>query len=366
MKKIIQFFIEWCRLFYIGIRTIITNKILYILSMIISLTMLCIIINPTFNYNLTFEDDQIDIPLKLSSTIKYYYQEPTNETNYFNSGGALSLIACLKENIPYEELNSTITEKIFKLEEIFNQSEYNFSFKYQDIFTGFSVSYNENQGMYGASMLKAPYIIYLYQLAQAGTINLEDKLTYTQDYYLSGTGILKSTEPGLDYTIRELSSYTIRNSDNIAYKMLATKYGLTDVETYWNQKGANLIFQDQKLFGAVNSHDAIIYMKELYNISLENTELSQELMNNFLNTTWKVIKGKNKDIPTYNKSGWGAEAFHDTAIVMTENPYILCILTKRGEVEYQEFINEVNSLIADLHEEYWKQKMNKCSQISQY
>lgn len=67
--------------------------------------------------------------------------------------------------------------------------------------------------------------LYIYEQAEKGLINLDDKLTYTSAYYNSGSEILKNKKFNESYTTKELVSYANIYSDNAAYNMLMDRYG---------------------------------------------------------------------------------------------------------------------------------------------
>ena len=203
-------------------------------------------------------------------------------------------------------------------------------------------------------------------MAKEGKINLDDELTYTSKYYNSGTGVLKNKKINTNYTIRTLSQYAIRNSDNAAHNMLMDNYGRNNIKTYWQNKGANIIFTGRDNWGLINAHDAVIYMEELYKFYVDDNIYGNELMNNFVNTTAKFISGKN-DYIVANKSGWSGNSIHDVSIVFAPNPYIVVALSKEGlNNNYMNYFNRVNDLAYNLHNEYWKYKMNECSKVTQY
>ena len=134
---------------------------------------------------------------------------------------------------------------------------------------------------------------------------------------------------------------------------------------FWQEKGTRGIFTLPTNWGVTNAHDATIYMNELYNFYANNDEYGNEIMNNFLNSYPKFIKGK-KDNKIASKSGWSGSSQHDIAIVFANNPYILVALSNRGDKEYQSYFDTVSNLTSKLHEEYWKYKMNQCNNIKQY
>jgi len=136
--------------------------------------------------------------------------------------------------------------------------------------------------------------------------------------------------------------------------------------SFWQNKGTTAIFTANNNWGITNANDASIYMEELYKFYLENEEYGQELMNNFLNSYPKFIKGKN-DYKIASKSGWAGTAIHDVSIIFADNPYVVVALSNLGVTDYyMSYFNKVNDLAYKLHTEYWKYKMDMCGDINQY
>ena len=134
----------------------------------------------------------------------------------------------------------------------------------------------------------------------------------------------------------------------------------------WKDKGTKVILTGNDNWGMISAHDATIYMEELYRFYLSNPEYGNELMNNFLNTKTKFIKGKN-DYQVANKSGWSGYSQHDASIIFADNPYIVIALSNMGmDDTYMTHFNRVNDLAYSLHSAYWKYKMDKCSNIRIY
>ena len=91
-----------------------------------------------------------------------------------------------------------------------------------------------------------------------------------------------------------------------------------------------------------------------------------KLLNNFLNSHPKFIKGKN-NYKIASKSGWAGSAIHDVSIVFADNPYIIVALSNLGDKDYyMSYFNKANDLAYKLHTEYWKYKMELCGNINQY
>ena len=294
------------------------------------------------------------------------YSDSDIDDNILKGSKARELVNCISKPIDTNNLPDSINSIIKDINNYYRSSNGYFAFTYKDIFTGFTVSYNENAGIFAASTIKAPVNIYLYEMASLGKINLDDELTYTGYYYNNGTGLLKNKPLNTKYTIRELSAYAIINSDNAAHNMLMDKYGKNNMLDFWREKGTNVIFTGNDNWGMINAHDATIYMEELYKFYLNNSEYGEELMNNFLNAKTKFIIGKN-NYKVANKTGWSGYSQHDAAIVFADNPYIVIALSYLGmNNNYMSYFNRVNDLAYSLHTEYWKYKMNTCNNIKLY
>ena len=288
------------------------------------------------------------------------------DTKFLKKSAASELVNCINSKIDSENLPDSINNIIKEINDYYNQSNNYFAFAYKDIYTGFMVSYNEKQQIFTASTIKGPTDIYIYEMASLGKINLDEELTYTGNYYNTGSGVLKNNKINTNYSVRTLLNYSTVYSDNVAHNMLMDKYGRENMLSFWQGLGTNSIFTANNNWGVVNAHDAVIYMSELYRFYLENDTYGLELMNNFLNAKPKFISGEN-NYQVANKSGWSGTVIHDVSIVFANNPYIVVALSNLGDTDYyMSYFNKVNDLASKLHSEYWKYKMDKCSEISQY
>lgn len=343
--------------FFIGLKVILTNKAFITIISLITLILVTTVVYKAINSRKEldkFEDLKNNIEEKIETEIKIDYPETITKIEQTNS-----ITNCLKAPITKDNLSSNLIDLSNQIENVMNESNYNFAFKYKDLYTGFTLSYNSSQPIFAASTIKAPEAIYIYEEAEKGNINLEDILTYTSNYYSGGTGVLKNTPFNVDYNIRTLVGYSIIHSDNAAHLMLNNKYKSENIYNYWKEKGTTTIYKNKTAWGDLNADDGAIYMEELYNYYLTNTENSNELISYFLKS-WKVISAPN-DIQIASKSGWSDYSLHDAAIVFDKNPYILVILSNRGYSEYESFFKRISNLTYEFQQEYWKEKVNICT-----
>lgn len=312
-----------------------------------------------------YGDLPVEIDEKESSEI-ILNVENNFEAEKHQNIAASELVNCINSSIDVKNLPESVSSIIQEIKDYYNKSNNHFAFKYKDIYTGFSISYNENQHIYAASTIKAPTDIYVYEMASLDKIDLNEKIKYTSSHYVYGSGIIKNSELNTMYDVKTLLKYSTVISDNVAHNMLMDRFGRTNMLEFWKNLGTTAIFQANSNWGGVNAHDAAIYMEELYRFYSENDTYGQELMNNFMNATPKFIKGKN-NYKVANKSGWGASSIHDISIIFADNPYILVALSNLGQTDYyMSYFNTVNDLTYRLHTAYWKYKMDLCNNINQY
>lgn len=363
MRRIFKFF----DYFFIGFEYLASKKIVAILVVVLFLSLL----DTTYAYKeevLNYEEEIMknkieNIENKSLEKVKVY----DNDNFTINNVTALDeKISCYNKNVTKDELPSNVLTKIDDLNMLFSSNEEHFSFLYKDIETGFTISYNEMGSIFTASSIKAPAMIYLYEEVSKGNINLEEKLTYTSNFYNGGSGVLQYKEFDTEYTVKQLIEYTIINSDNIAYAMLVNRFGRKSIYDFWTKLGTKDIFKYDTIWGYTNSFDASIYMSELYRFYLEDKKYGPELMELFKKAGWKMVANKEQKFNTANKGGWSEKAFHDVAIVFEKNPYILIIMSNTGESDYTTLFTKTNSLVGQIHEEYWKYKESICEKIKQY
>ena len=365
MKKLLKGF----DYFFIGFSYLASKKIIAILVVCLFVSLL----KTSFAYQeeLEVKEERLnlienDMIYEKTSTDISYYNDEVDRIDYGEGTAILDYIACYQEGINMDEVPQNISDQINKLKGLFDESQQYYSFYYQDLFSGFTVSYNEDSPIFTASTIKAPAMIYLYEKASAKEIDLNESLVYDGRFYSEGSGVLKSKELGTSYTVGELIYYAIHYSDNIAYAMLMNHFSKTDILAFWNNLGTKHIFTQNTIWGITSAKDASIYMKELYRFSKKNEEYGTVLMDYFKGSDWKMVTDKDGNFYTASKGGWAGTAIHDAAIVFDENPYILIVMSNTGESNYSYLFKNASEMVGDLHEEYWKYKVDTCKKIAQY
>jgi beta-lactamase class A len=209
---------------------------------------------------------------------------------------------------------------------------------YKDLTNGETYFYNPEQRYFIASLIKAPYAVYVYKCAMAGLCNLSDRYMYKKSYYMEGTGKIKEMEHGAVLTLEELIYYAIRWSDNIAMRMMTDIFPRAGFKDFAAEIG--LPHLDDVLSittGLICAECAAVYIEAVYNFIEENNPHSQTLKEYMLGTN-----ERNRMIiasyPVVRKYGWAGKSFHDMGIVYNENrPYLIAILSDRDKGDFAMF-----------------------------
>lgn len=347
-------------------RKIFNTRILYIILVILIFLITCVVVLKTFYLRDKVNNyEELIITVDKEEREMKIYSDKNKEYDIKN-GAASELINCINKPVDTNTLPDEIKNTINEINNFYNSSNNYFAFVYKDIFTGFTVSYNENQNIFTASAIKAPTDIYIYERASNNQTDLNEELTYTAKYYNTGSGVLKNKSFNTNYNIKTLLEYSTVYSDNAAHNMLMDRYGRENMFNFWKEKGTTAIFSQNTNWGVLNAKDCLIYMNELYDFYTRDKEYGSAIMNNFLNATPKFITSDNNYLVA-NKSGWSGSVLHDVAIVFADNPYILVALSNTGATDdYMSYFNKISSLTSKLHTDYWKYKVNTCQNIKQY
>ena len=89
-----------------------------------------------------------------------------------------------------------------------------------------------------ASVIKIPIMVLAYRLAEQGKLKLDARVTMTKADYRGGSGVLRTHDPGLQPTVRDLITQMIITSDNSATDMMITQVGgVSPVNAWLKQNG---------------------------------------------------------------------------------------------------------------------------------
>lgn len=269
----------------------------------------------------------------------------------------LDIVLWLEESIPYYTMPEETDEEGNVTEPSFSYQP-KVSFFYKDLSSGVSMAYNEDEVLYTASIIKEAYILWALREiekaesegnAQGNKYDVNNVFVYTEDKYKSGSGIIQKAEYGNTYTYLDLLRLSITESDNIAFAEIRNVYGRAGFNEFSESIGA---LSPKKSMYSASAKEMSFYLEETYRFFESGTEYAEMLKSWMLSTNHRImIPSALGPTPVANKYGWDIGAYHDMAIVFSENPYILVIMTEldRGSNADNRFIRELVGKINDAH-----------------
>ena len=260
--------------------------------------------------------------------------------------------ACIKEALPEEGFNEETTNK---KNEITSYAKKNgLRYKYEDLKFGYTISYGENDSLYGASLIKLVDALYLID----NDVDLSKKIKYESKYVAGSSEGMSKHSLGSYVSLEDLMKYAITYSDNTAHAMLYSYIGKSKLKEYANNLGATTIFTGTSdTFGNQTVHDTAIYLKRAYELSKtkENGKILKEAM---LNTRRNKL---NFDDITYaHKYGSWDEYFHNIGIHYGDYPYTVSVLTTKGESSASNHINKLSKMSYEFNKLYYDNLVSYC------
>lgn len=272
-------------------------------------------------------------------------------------GASKEIINWLKEAVPlYEKEAETDSEGV----EIAPRESFcpEVAFFYKDLTTGASVSYNSDRVFYTASAIKAPYVLWVLKEiekaeneggAEGSKFDVNSVFVYTEDKFKEGSGVIRKSDFGTEYTYLDLLRLSITHSDNVAFAEIRNIYGRAGFNAFSEDIG---ITNPAKSLYRANAAELAAYLEEIYKYFDSGSKYAEMLKSWMLSTNHRImIPWAVSPTPVANKYGWDLDAYHDTAVVFDEYPYLLVVMTEldMGGRNDNTFIRELVGKINDAH-----------------
>jgi len=221
---------------------------------------------------------------------------------------------------------------------------------FMDINSGFTFMHNPDRSFFSASVNKIQHALYVYHLAETGEIDLGREHTFTESDYWGGTGIMRQMSFGRVFTTQELLTMSIRNSDNIAFRILVRRYGLSGYMDFVRSIGADESLVQNITGSNITARDAGLWALAVHEYITSDGLFANVLKTDMLNTNMTLVRA---DYPIASKYGWATASFHELAIVYADNPYIVVILSNFEDGAFSYFIN-ISRQLQEFHRRYFR------------
>ena len=266
-----------------------------------------------------------------------------------------AVTAELPEDIP-GELLETLNKRL-------NNQTFGCAMYYIDLTTGLTISYNADRQFAAASLIKAPYLMYILDMIAAGELSLDDVHTYRRAYhYIGGTGQIRYMEDGTQLTLRQIIEYIVYDSDNVAFKMLNNGYdGVLSIPAFHDMamRDYDAPYYSGTYGNVLTASGVGRMFAEIYARAERGDELYVWFVDMLKDANEnKFVKG---GLPTdengeclyevAHKYGMDIKSSNDAAIVFyNDRPYVLVLLTDYLLINTQGFMNRVSADVFAIHE----------------
>lgn len=219
----------------------------------------------------------------------------------------------------------------------------NVGLSYYDINSEQKIEINGDKTFLAASTVKVQMNMVLGDMIQNGTVDGNESLTFTQDCYEGGTGILQGQDLSKSLPLSVLANDSIIYSDNIATNMIIKRI---DYDNMRNLIDAKLGHATDHSDNLVNASDETALLKQLY-LNSENNPSYTKLIENMKNTDFhdRLDLYLPHNLVAHKIGNYG-DYVNDVGIIYTQNPYILSIYTN-GVGNANEIIAHISKMIYD-------------------
>lgn len=236
-----------------------------------------------------------------------------------------------------------------------NNSSGKTSFYFEYLPTGSSVSFNEDEEVVGASLLKLPVVIKIYKLAGQGKIDLDEMVALKKEWLNNSYGDLYKKGEGYRLTVRDAVNYALEKSDNTAVLLLFSK--LEQAEGVGNIKLLDFVdarFEvglNQEILIGSESYSSVL--KCLYFSCYLNIDNSQDILNKLAIAEDKsrLLRRIPEGVRVAHKIGvYGNEAQSDCGIFYIdegERNYLLCVMIKGKDPQASDDIADLSKIVYD-------------------
>lgn len=212
--------------------------------------------------------------------------------------------------------NEQVVALIDEIDSYIKNNHLSISVLYRDIINGYTYTYNPNKVYYGCSLIKTLDAMYVYE-------NME-----VTDY------------------LRNNVKKAIEVSDNDAHYRLVNAIGKSKLAQYGKELGAKYTLTTGDYYGNTTVYDQEAFMKHLF--QLLNTLSNADDLYTFFSSNFKKYMNFEGAPNILHKFGRiSGRYFHDSAIILDDNPYILSILTQEDDKKY--IITELSKKFYKLH-----------------
>lgn len=206
---------------------------------------------------------------------------------------------------------------------------------------------NSNETYYPLSLYKLPIAYIVARDVQNGDLSWDDELSYTRADYFNQFGTIASYGFGSEFSLEKVVELMLRESDNVAPKMIARYLGEDYINSEYRKmtgnKKADLFDEDS--FISPKSFSLLIeniFLKEWLDDQTKDKILSFLYPTSYDLTITPYL---DESLTYYHKVGISENMYHDCGLVKSDSDsLIVCLMSKDTS---EESLDEVSKKTAD-------------------
>ncbi len=214
----------------------------------------------------------------------------------------------------------------------------------EDLDSGWQIAINKDKLIPAASLVKIPIMLSYFYAAEEGRVDLKNKVSLRMSEKVAGSKALQDFPAGSSFSIEELFSPMIIQSDNTATNMLIDSLGFDALNVYFKKLGLKntnisrnmLDFKGRKagIENYTTAEDMAYLLKMLYCKNFLDGKKSQQCLR--ILAQQKINDRIPRKLPkgTYiaHKTGLENHVCHDVGIVFTgKGNFLICILVEHKD-----------------------------------
>ncbi len=215
----------------------------------------------------------------------------------------------------------------------------------KDLTTGREINFNKNVLLPSASLVKVPIMLSCFYASQEGKLNLDKTVSLKSSEKVSGSKVLGSLPSSSQFTIAQLFSPMITQSDNTATNIIIETMGFDALNKYFKKIGLKntnlsrkmLDFEEREA-GVENyttAGDTAYLFEKLYAKNFLNKKISErclEILKNQKINDRIPRKLPKREMFIAHKTGLEKHICHDAGIVFTrKGNFLICVLVKHDD-----------------------------------
>ncbi len=220
-----------------------------------------------------------------------------------------------------------------------------------------SVGVNGSDSLVSASVIKLAILGTLLDQAQRGMLSLDDAVTVSSSDIVGGTGVIQAMGAGGSYSYRQLATYMIQDSDNVATNLIIDAVGMSSVNEFANSIGLSSTVLNRRMMdfstgteNYVSADDVAKILSLIGNggfVSADMSDFALGLLEGQHDTSG-LLEGLPDGVVFAHKTGDLDNVFNDAGIVLGDEPYIMVALTNDASAaDSQEFMTTVAQLTSE-------------------